>query len=59
MAYAGADAVGCVALIPMRDGVYEISKMAVSPNLRGRGIGRRLLHTRLRNSTAQQNSADI
>lgn len=43
MAYAGADAVGCVALIPMRDGVYEISKMAVSPHLRGRGIGRRLL----------------
>ena len=43
MAYAGAEAVGCVALIPMRDGVYEISKMAVSPNLRGRGIGRRLL----------------
>jgi putative acetyltransferase len=43
MAYAGAEAVGCVALIPMRDGVYEISKMAVSPHLRGRGIGRRLL----------------
>jgi putative acetyltransferase len=43
MAYAGAEAVGCVALIPMLDGVYEISKMAVSPHLRGRGIGRRLL----------------
>jgi GNAT superfamily N-acetyltransferase len=43
MAYAGAEEVGCVALIPMRDGVYEISKMAVSPHLRGRGIGRRLL----------------
>jgi GNAT superfamily N-acetyltransferase len=43
MAYAGAEAVGCVALIPMRDGVYELSKMAVSPHLRGRGIGRRLL----------------
>ena len=43
MAYAGAEAVGCVALIPMRDGVYELSKMAVSPHLRGRGLGRRLL----------------
>ena len=43
MAYAGDEAVGCVALIPMRDGIYELSKMAVSPHLRGRGIGRRLL----------------
>jgi GNAT superfamily N-acetyltransferase len=39
-------AVGCVALIPMEDGVYELSKMAVSPSMRGHGIGRRLLeHT--------------
>ena len=38
--------VGCVALIPMGEGVFEVSKMAVSPSLRGRGIGRRLLeHT--------------
>lgn len=43
MAYAEAEAVGCVALIPMQDGVYELSKMAVSPHLRGRGLGRRLL----------------
>ena len=43
MAYAGAEAVGCVALIPMQNGVYELSKMAVSPHLRGRGLGRRLL----------------
>ena len=43
MAHAGGEAVGCVALIPMKDGVYELSKMAVSPHLRGRGIGRRLL----------------
>ena len=35
VAYAGAEAVGCVALIPMKDGVYELSKMAVSPQLRG------------------------
>ena len=43
MAYADAEAVGCVALISMRDGIYELSKMAVSPHLRDRGIGRRLL----------------
>jgi GNAT superfamily N-acetyltransferase len=43
MVYAGDEPVGCVALIPMSDGVYELSKMAVSPRLRGQGIGRRLL----------------
>lgn len=42
-AWADGDVVGCVALIPMGDGVYELSKMAVSPALRGKGIGRRLL----------------
>jgi putative acetyltransferase len=35
--------VGCVALIPMGDGVYELSKMAVSPAMRGRGVGRAIL----------------
>jgi len=43
MVWASAEAVGCVALIPMGDGVYELSKMAVSPAMRGQGIGRRLL----------------
>ena len=43
MVWAGGKAVGCVALIPMEDGVYELSKMAVSPAMRGQGIGRRLL----------------
>jgi putative acetyltransferase len=43
MVYSDGQAVGCVALIPMGDGVYELSKMAVSPELRGQGIGRRLL----------------
>jgi putative acetyltransferase len=46
MAYLNDQAVGCVALIPIGGGVYELSKMAVSPELRGLGIGRRLLlHT--------------
>jgi GNAT superfamily N-acetyltransferase len=37
------ETVGCVALIPMGDGVYELSKMAVSPRVRGIGIGRQVL----------------
>lgn len=43
MAYAGGQPVGCVALIPTGEGVLELSKMAVSPAMRGMGIGRRLL----------------
>jgi putative acetyltransferase len=43
MVFAGDAAVGCIALIPMGDGVYELSKMAVSPDLRGGGIGRRMM----------------
>lgn len=37
------ETVGCVALIPMGDGVYELSKMAVAPAMRGRGVGRAVL----------------
>ncbi len=40
---AGGQTVGCVALIPMDGGVYELSKMALSPARRGQGIGRKLL----------------
>ncbi|WP_263355031.1 GNAT family N-acetyltransferase [Acidicapsa acidisoli] len=43
MVYADSLPVGCVALIPLDQGVYELSKMAVTPQLRGRGLGRRLL----------------
>ena len=35
--------VGCAALIRMGDDAYELSKMAVSPRLRGLGVGRKLL----------------
>ena len=39
-------ATGCCALIPVSPGVYEVAKMAVSEELRGRGIGRKVLaHT--------------
>ena len=45
MVHADGVAIGCVALIPTpaQDGTYELSKMAISPTLRGLGIGRRLL----------------
>ena len=44
MAYLGDRPVGCCALIPEDlDGVYELAKMAVAEDLRGQGIGRRLL----------------
>lgn len=35
--------VGCVALVPHGSGAWELSKMAVAPELRGRGAGRKLL----------------
>jgi GNAT superfamily N-acetyltransferase len=35
--------VGCVALVPHGNGAFELSKMAVSPELRGRGLGRQVL----------------
>jgi putative acetyltransferase len=39
----GTDRVGCVALVPTGNGVYELSKMAVAPHLRNRGAGRTLI----------------
>jgi GNAT superfamily N-acetyltransferase len=35
--------VGTAALIRFGDGIYELSKMAVSPATRGQGVGRKLL----------------
>ena len=43
IARSGGVAVGCVALMPEGHGVYELSKMAVAPAARNRGIGRKLL----------------
>jgi putative acetyltransferase len=43
MVYLNAKPVGCVALVPIGLGVFELSKMAVSPECRGLGIGRRLI----------------
>jgi putative acetyltransferase len=43
MIYAAAKPVGCVALMPLTHGICELSKMAISPHLRGHGLGRRLL----------------
>ena len=46
MAFLEGRAMGCCALIPVSPAVYEVAKMAVSEELRGRGIGRKVLaHT--------------
>ena len=37
-------AIGCCALLAMDDGAFEVAKMAVAEEARGRGIGRRLLN---------------
>jgi putative acetyltransferase len=43
MAIKGGEAVGCVALLKMADGGYEVAKMTVSETLRGSGLGRLLM----------------
>jgi putative acetyltransferase len=46
MAVAGEEKIGCCALIFVKQGVFEVAKMAVSEHYRGHGIGRKLLeHT--------------
>ncbi|MFC9778319.1 GNAT family N-acetyltransferase [Paenibacillus chitinolyticus] len=40
----GDSIVGCVALVPTGGGVFELSKMSVTPELRGRGYGRKIIH---------------
>jgi putative acetyltransferase len=43
MAFAGERAVGTCALILVNPGVFEVAKMAVAEEVRGQGIGRKLL----------------
>lgn len=43
MAELGGRVVGCVAIVPDGTGAWELSKMAIAPELRGRGAGRQLL----------------
>lgn len=43
MAEDGGAAVGCVALLPMGDGGFEVAKMTVAEAARGAGLGRRLM----------------
>jgi GNAT superfamily N-acetyltransferase len=43
LAVAGEVAVGCCALLPMEPDGFELAKMAVSEDLQGKGIGRKLL----------------
>lgn len=43
MAIEAGEPVGCVALLKMADGGYEVAKMTVSETLRGSGLGRLLM----------------
>ena len=43
MAVHSGRAIGCCALKPMADGSFEVAKMAIVKEFRGRGLGRRLL----------------
>ena len=43
MAEHDGEAVGCVALIPLADGGYEVAKMTVGEAARGTGLGRLLM----------------
>ncbi|TAL36893.1 MAG: GNAT family N-acetyltransferase [Phenylobacterium sp.] len=43
MALQDGEPVGCVALMKMDDGGYEVAKMTVSETLRGSGLGRLLM----------------
>ncbi|MGN8050721.1 GNAT family N-acetyltransferase [Curtobacterium sp. 22159] len=45
----GADgpAIGCIGIAPVGPGVFELVKMAVSPEHQGHGTGRRLIRTAL------------
>jgi N-acetylglutamate synthase-like GNAT family acetyltransferase len=42
-AVADGNPIGCCALVPISEGVYEVAKMAVAESWQGRGIGRRVL----------------
>jgi ribosomal protein S18 acetylase RimI-like enzyme len=43
LAIEAGEPVGCVALLKMADGGYEVAKMTVSETLRGSGLGRLLM----------------
>jgi putative acetyltransferase len=45
MAERAGQPVGCCALIPLGDGRYEVAKMTVVENERGKGLGRQLLES--------------
>jgi putative acetyltransferase len=52
MAVEAGEAVGCVALLPLPDGGYELGRMAVSETARGGGVGRALVEKCIQAATA-------
>jgi GNAT superfamily N-acetyltransferase len=52
MALDEGEAVGCAALLPLPDGGFEVSRMAVAENRRGGGVGRLLLQQCIDTATA-------
>jgi ribosomal protein S18 acetylase RimI-like enzyme len=51
LAQEGGAIVGCCALIAKGDGIYELSKMAVTSSAQGNGLGRRLLEAAIKGFT--------
>src|SRR6478736_8118689 len=47
------EVVGCVAIVPDGTGAYELSKMAVTPAVRGRGAGRQVLAAAIERARAR------
>jgi GNAT superfamily N-acetyltransferase len=52
LAVRGAEPVGCCALLAMREGEFEVAKMAVTERAQGLGIGRLLLEATIETARA-------
>lgn len=50
--------VGTAAMVPLEEGIYELSKMSVDETLQGRGVGRALLNAAIE-WTRQQKAREV